>query len=112
MAFVTGHLKDDTVNLNWEGIIKPNQTLVIYMGLKGIEALCDELIWRGVSPEMPVALVQQGTTRHQRVFVGTLATMADIVKKEKIKAPTLIIVGEVVKLRDKLNWFTSEDELN
>lgn len=108
VSFVTGHLKDGSVNLNWEGLVKPNQTIVIYMGLAGLEPLCRELIEHGLSAETPIALVQQGTTRHQRVYVGDLKTMPDVVKNKEIKAPTLIIVGEVVRLRDKLNWFHPE----
>ncbi len=110
VAFVTGHLKDGNFNLNWDGIAKPNQTLVIYMGLVGIDALCQELISHGLVKNTPVALVQQGTTRHQRVIVGDLETMPDMVKKKRVKAPTLIIVGEVVKLRESLNWFHAEQE--
>lgn len=106
-SFVTGHLRDGKVNLNWDGLVLPRQTIVIYMGLVGIDALCSELMAHGLTPEMPVALIQQGTTRHQRVYEGTLKTMPTIVKEEDIKAPTLIIVGEVVKLRKKLNWFKS-----
>jgi len=109
VSFVTGHLKDGTVNLNWEGLVQPRQTIVIYMGLVAIEPLCRELINHGVSPEMPIALVQQGTTQHQRVYEGTLATMPGVVKNQDIKAPTLIIVGEVVRLRSKLNWFQPTD---
>lgn len=108
VSFVTGHLKDGSVNLNWEGLVKPNQTIVIYMGLVALEPLCRELIEHGLSAATPIALVQQGTTRHQRVYTGTLATMHDVVKDEEIQAPTLIIVGEVVRLRDKLNWFHPE----
>lgn len=109
VAFVTGHLKDGSFNLNWDGIARPNQTLVIYMGLVGINDLCRELVAHGLSKETPVALVQQGTTRHQRVIVGDLENMPDKVKSNKIKPPTLIIVGEVVKLRESLNWFHPED---
>lgn len=109
VAFVTGHLKDGNFNLNWDGIAKPNQTLVIYMGLVGIKDLCKELITHGLKEDMPVALVQQGTTRHQRVIVGNLQNMPAKVKANKIKAPTLIIVGEVVKLRESLNWFHPEE---
>jgi len=108
VAFVTGHLKDGKFNLNWDGIAKPNQTLVIYMGLVGIEELSKELITHGLSENTPVALVQQGTTRHQRVIVGDLTNIAEKVKQEKVKAPTLIIVGGVVKLRENLNWFHPE----
>lgn len=109
VAFVTGHLRDGTVNLNWDGVVQPNQTLVIYMGLVGVVELCKGLIDHGLPEDKPIALVQQGTTRHQRVFVGTLKTMPDVVKREEIKAPTLIIVGDVIKLRDKLSWFRPED---
>ena len=105
VSFVTGHLKDGTVNLNWQGLVHPRQTIVIYMGLVALEPLCRELIAHGLSRETPIALVQQGTTRHQRVFEGTLATMPQVIENQKIKAPTLIIVGDVVKLRSKLNWF-------
>lgn len=110
VAFVTGHLKDGTLNLNWDGLIQPHQTLVIYMGLVGLEVLSRELISRGVSADMPAALVQQGTTPEQKVIVGTLATLPEIVRREPVQAPTLIIIGEVVRLRDKLAWFHPQNK--
>ena len=112
VAFVTGHLKEGTFNLNWDGLATPNQTLVIYMGLVGIEELCRELVAHGLTKATPVALVQRGTTRHQRVFVGTLETMAEIARKEGVRAPTLFIIGNVVKLREKLNWFHPEQRIS
>jgi uroporphyrin-III C-methyltransferase/precorrin-2 dehydrogenase/sirohydrochlorin ferrochelatase len=105
VVFVTGHLKDGSVNLNWEGVIQPQQTLVIYMGMVGLEVLCQGLISRGMKADMPIALVQQGTTPDQKVIVGTLDSIPDIIKQSEVHAPTLIIVGEVVKLHDKLSWF-------
>jgi uroporphyrin-III C-methyltransferase/precorrin-2 dehydrogenase/sirohydrochlorin ferrochelatase len=105
VTFVTGHLKDGTMNLNWTQLAQPNQTVVFYMGLVGLNIIVEELIRHGVSPDMPVALVQQGTTHQQRVFSGTLSTILDIVEKDQPKPPTLFIVGEVVKLREKLSWF-------
>jgi uroporphyrin-III C-methyltransferase/precorrin-2 dehydrogenase/sirohydrochlorin ferrochelatase len=105
VVFVTGHLQDGTVNLNWKALAQPHQTLVFYMGLHGLADICRELIRHGLPKSMPVALVQQGTTRHQRVLTGTLATLPGILEKTKVKAPTLIIVGEVVLLREKLDWF-------
>src|SRR3989338_3371111 len=105
VVFVTGHLKDGSVNLNWEALAQPSQTLVFYMGLHGVTDICRELIRHGLSKSMPAALVQQGTTRHQRVITGTLETLPGILEKTKVKAPTLIIVGEVVTLREKLDWF-------
>jgi len=103
--FMTGHLKDGTVNLDWEAIIRPNQTVVMYMALIGLPKICEELIARGISASMPIAVVQQGTTVRQRVVVGVLSDIAEKVAEANIKAPSLTIIGEVVQLREKLNWF-------
>jgi uroporphyrin-III C-methyltransferase/precorrin-2 dehydrogenase/sirohydrochlorin ferrochelatase len=105
VTFVTGHLKDGSMNLNWSQLAQPNQTVVFYMGLLGLPVICRELIAHGVSPEMPVALVQQGTTETQKVFTGTLVNIQEIVEREKPKPPTLIIVGKVVELQEKLSWY-------
>lgn len=105
VVFVTGHLQDGSVNLNWKALAQPNQTVVFYMGLHGVPAICAGLTSHGMPNTTPVALIQQGTTPNQRVFVSTLEGLPDLVKKEKIKAPTLIIVGEVVRLHETLNWF-------
>lgn len=110
--FVTGHLKDGTVNLNWQLLSNPNQTVVIYMGLIGLKTICEELIKHGVSPDMPIALVQQGTTQNQQVFTGTLSTMNDHIKDKKVQAPTLIIIGSVVSLEPKLSWFKPNTDLH
>ena len=104
VRFITGHLKDDTCNLPWSDYVQQNQTLVFYMGLVGLGLICKQLIANGMPAEMPIALVSKGTTRDQKVVTGTLTTMPELVKTEKVKAPTLIIIGEVVKLRDKLRW--------
>ncbi len=108
VAFVTGHLKDGNFNLNWEGLIHPQQTLVIYMGLVGLPTLAAELIKRGMRADMPAALVQQGTTPQQRVLIGTVESLPELVAKHEVKAPTLVIIGEVVLLHDKLAWFNPE----
>lgn len=104
-VFVTGHLKDGTTNLNWKALAHPQQTVVFYMGLHGLPIICAELIAHGMSPQTPIALVQKGTTADQKVLVGTLETMEQLMAGQEIRPPTLIIVGEVVKLRDKLKWF-------
>jgi len=104
-VFVTGHLKNGTTDLNWDLLTQPNQTIVFYMGLKGVSVICKKLIAHGLPSHLPAALVQQGTTPEQKVFTGTLASLADIVAREKPKAPTLIIVGGVVELQKKLAWF-------
>jgi uroporphyrin-III C-methyltransferase / precorrin-2 dehydrogenase / sirohydrochlorin ferrochelatase len=103
--FITGHLRDGTVDLDWQAMSRPKQTVVIYMGLVGLNQICEKLIQHGVSPDMPAAVVQQGTTQRQRVVTATLKDLAEKVEAAKLKPPSLIIVGEVVKLRETLNWF-------
>jgi uroporphyrin-III C-methyltransferase/precorrin-2 dehydrogenase/sirohydrochlorin ferrochelatase len=105
VVFVTGHLQDGSMNLNWPALAQPQQTLVIYMGLLGIDTLCRQLVAHGLPPATPAALIQQGTTPQQRVLTGDLDTLPEIVQRSDVKAPTLIIVGEVVRLRDQLKWF-------
>ncbi len=105
VMFVTGHLKDDSVDLNWPLLATPNQTVVIYMGLVGLPTICQQLVSHGVSPDMPIAVIQQGTTPGQKVLSGTLETMPDMIEQHEIKPPTLIIVGQVVRLQKTLNWF-------
>jgi uroporphyrin-III C-methyltransferase/precorrin-2 dehydrogenase/sirohydrochlorin ferrochelatase len=105
VVFVTGHLQDGSMNLNWPALAQPRQTVVFYMGLHGVNILCKQLIAHGLPATTPAALIQQGTTPQQRVLTGDLTTLADIVNKGNVKAPTLIIVGEVVRLRDQLKWF-------
>ena len=103
-VFVTGHLKDGSVDLNWKALAHPNQTVVFYMGLHGAPTLCKEMVAHGLPATTPVALVEQGTTPQQRVLIATLDTLLDVIKNEDIKPPTLIIVGDVVTLHDKLKW--------
>lgn len=108
LIFVTGHLKDNSMNLDWDMLCRPGQTVVIYMGLKGLVQLCREMIAHGLPSTTPAAVVQQGTTLNQKVVTGTLDTLPALVAKADLKPPTLIIVGDVVKLHDKLNWFHPE----
>ncbi|MFT4649952.1 MAG: uroporphyrin-III C-methyltransferase/precorrin-2 dehydrogenase/sirohydrochlorin ferrochelatase, partial [Flavobacteriales bacterium] len=110
--FVTGHLKDGTVNLNWKMLAHPAQTVVFYMGLQGVHLICQELIAHHQSPSTAAALIQQGTTPDQKVLTGTLETLPELVRQNNIKAPTLIIVGEVVNLHHKLRWFTQSNDIN
>ena len=108
--FVTGHLKDGSTNLNWDVLSQPGQTVVFYMGLHAVAEICKQLIAHGLSATTPAALVEQGTTQNQRVHVGDLNTLAGLVEHRDVKPPTLIIVGEVVKLHDKLAWFEPNGE--
>jgi uroporphyrin-III C-methyltransferase/precorrin-2 dehydrogenase/sirohydrochlorin ferrochelatase len=108
---VTGHLKDGTINLNWEMLSHANQTVVFYMGLHGVEVICRELIAHGRDSATPAALVEKGTTPKQRVLVGNLETLPTLVREHDVGAPTLIIVGEVVALHEKLHWFKPGEEI-
>ena len=103
--FVTGHLKDGSVDLNWDALCQPGQTVVVYMGLTGLESICREMIRHGLENTTPAALIQQGTTLNQRVIAATLGSLPDAVTAAKVRAPTLLIVGSVVTLHDKLSWF-------
>jgi uroporphyrin-III C-methyltransferase/precorrin-2 dehydrogenase/sirohydrochlorin ferrochelatase len=103
--FVTGHLKDGSVDLDWENLARPSQTIVFYMGLHSIPVISRELVAHGLPGTTPVALVQQGTTRNQRVYIETLASLQDLTERVELKPPTIIIVGEVVRLHKKLSWF-------
>lgn len=104
VRFITGHLKNDGVNLHWPELMDPMQTLVFYMGLVGLQAICVQLIAHGRDPHTPVALIEKGTTPQQRVIIATLATISERVAAEKVSAPTLTIIGDVVKLHSKLHW--------
>ena len=104
-VFVTGHLRDGSVDLNWPALAQPRQTLVFYMGLHGLPVICRQLVAHGMPETTPAALVEQGTTARQRVITGTLATLPERVATQSVRAPTLIIVGEVVALRERLSWF-------
>jgi uroporphyrin-III C-methyltransferase / precorrin-2 dehydrogenase / sirohydrochlorin ferrochelatase len=104
VRFLTGHLKEGSPELPWSELVYENQTLVLYMGLVGLEKICESLIEHGQRPDMPVALVSKGTTPEQKVVIGTLADIVSKVSEHQIQAPTLTIIGEVVRLREQLQW--------
>lgn len=110
-TFVTGHLKDGTVNLNWEMLAHSNQTLVFYMGLHGLKIICEKLIGHGRLADTPAALVTKGTTPDQRVLIGDLSSLPDLVDDQHVHGPTLIIIGSVVSLHSKLHWYLTEKEI-
>ncbi len=104
-TLVTGHLKDGSAELDWAGLARPRQTVVIYMGLTALAQICTKLIEHGLAPTHPAAVVQQGTTAAQRVVTGTLADLPQRVAEAGLESPCLTIVGEVVKLRAMLDWY-------
>ena len=104
-VFVTGHIKDGGVTLNWNSLCQSDQTVVVYMGLTALEEICKEMVANGLAANTPAALIQQGTTLNQKVIVGNLKTLPDEVSSQDVKAPTLLIVGSVVSLHEELAWF-------
>ena len=108
--FITGHIREGKVELDWPALLRPHQTVVIYMGLQTLPQICTELMQRGMSADMPAAVVEQGTTTRQRVVVGALKNLAQRVEETNLKPPCLTIIGEVVTLREKLRWFEGRDQ--
>jgi uroporphyrin-III C-methyltransferase/precorrin-2 dehydrogenase/sirohydrochlorin ferrochelatase len=109
VRFITGHTKSSDINLPWDSLMDPNQTLVFYMGLVNLKQIFEELVRRGRSADTPAALVEKGTTVNQRVFTGTLESLPELVIGEDVHAPTLLIVGGVVSLHSQLEWFEPQN---
>ncbi|QKS29266.1 MAG: Siroheme synthase [Accumulibacter sp.] len=105
VAFATGHLKDGTINLDWQSLARPRQTVVFYMGVGGLAEICRQMMAHGLPAEHPAAIVQNGTTRRQRVLTADLATLPTKVVAAGIRSPALIIIGTVVRLQSTLAWF-------
>jgi len=103
--FVTGHLKDGTADLDWPSLVRLKQTVVIYMGLNGLPDICRQMVGHGAAPNLPVAVVQDGSNITQKVVTGTLADIPERVSAAGLKSPCLTIIGEVVKLHNELTWF-------
>ena len=98
IRFVTGHRVENTVNLEWPELGKPDQTLVIYMGLVGLAQITAKLISFGAPNSRPVALIENATLPEQREVIGTLETIADMAREHNVVGPTVVIVGDVVSL--------------
>ena len=109
VRFIAGHLRSGKMDLNWAELVQPNQTLVFYMGLNGMETICQQLKQHGLDATTPAALIEKGTSDRQQVFVGNLDSLPSIVRTAGAKAPTLIIVGHVVSLHDQLAWFNQSE---
>ncbi len=104
-VFITGHMQDGKLDLNWQALAQPRQTLAVYMGVLGVDVLCRELTAHGLSGETPAAVIQRGTQPNQRTYVGKLNTLPEIIARHEISPPSMLIIGDVVKLHEKLNWF-------
>ena len=105
VRFLTGHLKEGKLELEWDNLINKQETLVFYMGLLSLQTICDELITHGSSPDTPIAAIEQGTMPNQRVVTSTLEKITPIVTRLELKSPTMLIIGDVVTLRNQLSWY-------
>ncbi len=108
--FITGHLKAESDQLDWSTLARGQQTLVIYMGLMKSNYIQEQLIKHGRRAQTPIAIIERGTQLSQKVFKGQLSELADLAKKAE--APALIVIGEVVQLSQKLDWFLSGTRIN
>ena len=110
VRFITGHKVDGSLDLDWPNLVNDSETLVFYMSLTGLDDICSKLREYGMSADMPAALVAKGTLPEQRVLVGNLQNLPGKVRESGVRAPTLLIIGRVVGLRDKLNWFRGTED--
>lgn len=108
-VFVTGHLQDGSVGLDWDMLARPRQTLVFYMGITQLPAICDQLVAHGLPASTPAAVVRRGTQSAQKVVTSDLGHLAEAVKAAGIVPPALTIVGDVVGLQARLAWFQPEE---
>ncbi len=106
---VTAHGKDGVLDLDWQSMLRPSQTVVVYMGFASLKTLGRELIKHGANPDTPAALVDNGTHHNQTVIVGTLQTLAARAGAAGLSGPAIIIIGSVVSLRDNLEWFNKRE---
>jgi uroporphyrin-III C-methyltransferase/precorrin-2 dehydrogenase/sirohydrochlorin ferrochelatase len=109
VTLVTGHLADGRNDLDWTALARPGQTVVFYMGLQGLAAICTRLVAHGMPASTPAAIVQHATLPTQRVVTGTLADLAARGRAACLEPPTLIVVGDVVRLRSACAWFVPRD---
>jgi uroporphyrin-III C-methyltransferase len=109
VRFVTGHLKNGSCDLDWTALARGDQTLVFYMGLGALDLIRERLMTYGLDAATPLALIEQGTTANQRVHLGTLSRLPDSLGAHQPRPPTLIVVGSVVELASRLEWFKPTD---
>ncbi|WP_222948150.1 uroporphyrinogen-III C-methyltransferase [Thauera sedimentorum] len=102
LVFTTGHLKDGTVNLDWEALARPHQTVVIYMGLGALEIICSELIAHGLPADTPAAVVHAASTPRQRMVTSPIRSLPATVRAAGLRTPSLIVIGPVVDLHHVL----------
>ncbi len=104
---MTGHVDKDGREPDWRALGQPGMTAVFYMGLARLEHIAARLVEHGASPNLPAALIAQGTLSDQRVIKGSLSTLPGLTKHSCVQSPALLVIGEVVSLHDSLAWFNS-----
>lgn len=107
VTFVTGHLKDHSIDLDWPALARPGQTVVFYMGVGGAPEICRQMIAHGLPASTPAAIIRRGTLPDQQTLLSTLDQLPQRIVEAGIKPPALIVVGSVVGLHDTLSWFES-----
>lgn len=110
VMFVTAHGKDGVLGLDWETLIRPRQTVAVYMGLSSMKYLVDGIVERGIDPETPAAIIDNGTRENQRVIIGTISNLEEKARAEDLKGPSIIVIGSVVTLHENLAWFSKREE--
>ncbi|PEE44536.1 uroporphyrinogen-III C-methyltransferase [Bacillus pseudomycoides] len=111
-AVVTGHRKEGAEEeVKWENLAKGVDTLAVYMGVSNLPYICEQLLKHGKGEDTPVAIVEWGTTSSQRTITGTLGTIVTLAGKERIQNPSMIVIGEVVRFREKIHWFERQADI-
>ncbi len=108
--FITAHGKDGVLELDWDVLLRPNQTVAIYMGLSSLKILSEGFAEHGADPDTPAAIIDNGTRPNQRIVTGTISNLYDRATEAEFKGPSIIIIGGVVNLREKLQWFTDNQD--
>jgi len=112
VAFVTGHRREDCEEeIKWRNLTNGVDTLAIYMGVSNLAYIREQLLKYGKPASTPLAIIQWGTLSTQKTVIATLGTVLDVIEKHPIRNPSMIVIGEVVNLREKISWFerTSKD---
>ena len=108
-VFVTAHGRDGVLGLDWDVLLRPAQTVAIYMGLSSLEFLSEQFVSRGADPKTPAAIIDNGTRANQKVAVGKISDLHEMALRNEMTGPSMIVIGEVVRLREKLRWFSEHD---
>ncbi|HEK9100385.1 uroporphyrinogen-III C-methyltransferase [Bacillus pfraonensis] len=111
-AVVTGHRKEGAEEeVKWENLAKGVDTLAVYMGVSNLPYICEQLLKYGKGENTPVAIVEWGTTQSQRTITGMLGTIVTLAEKEQVQNPSMIVIGEVVRFREKIHWFEKQADI-